>query len=53
LAADGSDKSDLKIPEGELGDQIKADFAAGKELTVTVLKAMSQEQIIASKETTK
>ncbi len=43
-------KNDLKLPEGELGEQIRTDFEAGKDLTVTVLSSMAQEQIIAAKE---
>eukprot|EP01114_Cavostelium_apophysatum_P014929 TRINITY_DN397_c0_g1_i1.p1 TRINITY_DN397_c0_g1~~TRINITY_DN397_c0_g1_i1.p1 ORF type:complete len:157 (-),score=43.86 TRINITY_DN397_c0_g1_i1:224-694(-) len=50
MDANGAMKDDLKVPEGEVGDQIKEDFAAGKDLTVSVLAALGQEHIIASKE---
>jgi len=43
-------KNDLKLPEGELGEQIKADFENGKDLSVTVLSSMAQEMIISVKE---
>ena len=48
--ASGITKDDLKVPAGELGDQIRADFDAGKDLQLTVLGALGQEQIIAAKE---
>jgi hypothetical protein len=51
LAQDGASKNDLKVPEGELGQQMKADFDDGKDLSVTVLKALGQEQIILIGET--
>jgi len=53
LNQDGEPKDDLKVPEGEIGTDIRACHAEGKELTVTVLKAMGQEQIITWKEGTK
>jgi len=46
----GNTKDDLKIPAGELGDEIRAGFDDGKDLQLTVLGALGQEQIIASKE---
>jgi translation initiation factor 5A len=51
LAADGSTKNDLKVPEGELGTQLKDAFAEGRDLSVTVLSAMDIQQIIAFKDT--
>lgn len=50
----GNTKDDLSLPSGtddanKLGDQIKADFENGKELVVTVLKAMGEEMINAVK----
>ena len=49
LLSDGATKDDLKVPEGELGDQIKKDFEDGKDLIVTVLSAMNEEAIVAVK----
>jgi len=51
LLANGETKVDLHLPEGELGDQIKQQFEEGKDLTVSVLAAMDEEQIVAVKET--
>ena len=34
---DGSTKDDVKVPEGDVGKQIVADFADGKDLIVTVV----------------
>jgi Eukaryotic elongation factor 5A hypusine, DNA-binding OB fold len=47
MDADGNTKDDLKLPGGtdeaeKLADTIQAEFAAGKELTVVVLKAMGE-----------
>jgi translation initiation factor 5A len=39
MADNGDLREDLKVPEGELGAQLRADFEAGKELLVScVLK---------------
>jgi len=48
---DGSTKDDLKVPEGELGQQIANEFKEGKDLTVTVLGALGQEAVVAVKDT--
>jgi translation initiation factor 5A len=37
MNADGSTKDDVKVPDGELGQKLKAEFAEGKELSVTVM----------------
>merc|ERR1712170_239076 len=37
MLPDGSTKEDIKVPEGELGDGLKADFDDGKDLTVCVI----------------
>ena len=39
----GDTKDDVKVPEGELGDQIKQMFDDGKEIVVTVIKALNEE----------
>ena len=36
LTGDGGSKDDVKIPEGELGDQIQSGFDDGKDLLITV-----------------
>jgi len=52
MSPDGSvTKNDLKMPEGELGEQLRAAFKDGKsDITVSVLSALDQEAIIAFKE---
>jgi len=50
---DGGSKDDVKVPEGELGDKIKADFEDGKDLLVTIIAAMGEEQAISVKEAPK
>jgi translation initiation factor 5A len=50
MNADGATKDDIKVPEGELGEKLTADFNDGKELIVSVLSAMGQEACISYKE---
>jgi len=51
MSEDGSIKSDVKLPEEDgLGAKIQADFDAEKELLVTVVAAMGEEQAITYKE---
>jgi translation initiation factor 5A len=45
----GTVKSDLKLPEGELGADIRAAHEAGKEVTVAVISAMGEEAILGFK----
>lgn len=49
----GEMKEDVKLPAGELGDAIAADFEAGKDLLITVISAMSEEAAISHKEAPK
>lgn len=53
MTNDGTSKDDVKIPEGDLGKQIQEDFDAGKELIVTIVAAMGEEQAISVKEAPK
>ncbi|OMJ16535.1 Eukaryotic translation initiation factor 5A [Smittium culicis] len=53
MDADGNMKDDNRLPEGDLGDQLTADFDSGKELNVTVLMAMGEEAVISFKEAPK
>mmetsp|Transcript_37642 Transcript_37642/g.72129 ORF Transcript_37642/g.72129 Transcript_37642/m.72129 type:complete len:159 (-) Transcript_37642:635-1111(-) len=46
----GNEKADLKIPKDDLGDTIESEFAGGKELVLTVLKAMGEETVCAFKD---
>jgi len=43
MTNEGSTKDDVKIPEGELGEKIRADFDDGKEVYVSITKAMNEE----------
>ncbi|KAJ3229388.1 Eukaryotic translation initiation factor 5A [Chytriomyces hyalinus] len=49
----GTTKDDVKVPEGDIGKQIIDDFAAGKDLSVTVITAMGEEAVIAVKDAPK
>ena len=49
MSADGASKDDVKVPEGDLGAQISADFEAGKDLLVTIISAMNEEQVSLSR----
>jgi len=42
-------KDDVKVPEGDIGDQIKNGFIEGKELVITVVSAMDEEAVISWK----
>jgi len=53
MTQDGTAKDDVKVPEGELGTQIQADFDDGKDLLVTIVSAMGEEQAITHKEAPK
>jgi len=50
LLPSGETKDDIKLPEGEIGDQIQTAFEAGKAVLVTVLAAMKEEAAVAYKE---
>jgi len=50
LMDDSSDtRSDIKLPEGELGIEIKTKFENGDAIKVTVLKALGEEAIMSYK----
>ncbi|KAF8604439.1 eukaryotic translation initiation factor 5A-2, partial [Ceratobasidium sp. AG-I] len=53
MLPDGSPKDDVKVPEGDLGKQIQADFDDGKELIITVVAAMGEELALSAKEAPK
>ncbi|KAJ7712487.1 eukaryotic elongation factor 5A hypusine, DNA-binding OB fold-domain-containing protein [Mycena metata] len=46
LTDDGESKEDVNLPSGPLGKTMAADFAAGKELRVTVYNALGEEQVM-------
>ncbi|KAF9929786.1 Eukaryotic translation initiation factor 5A [Linnemannia zychae] len=53
LDADSNQKDDVKLPEGELGQKMEADFEDGKDLLVTVIASMGEEAAISYKEAPK
>lgn len=52
LLVNDATKDDVRVPEGELGEKLRADFAADKQLLVTLLNAMGEEAAISYKEAT-
>jgi translation initiation factor 5A len=50
---DGNAKDDVKVPEGNIGEEIEAAFEAGKDLLVSILSSMNEEQAISFKEAPK
>ncbi|XP_076306707.1 eukaryotic translation initiation factor 5A-1-like isoform X2 [Tachypleus tridentatus] len=45
----GDTRDDLRVPEGELGQKIRDDFEKDSSVIVTVLSAVGEEAIVASK----
>jgi translation initiation factor 5A len=45
MSQDGAPKDDVKVPEGEIGTQITSSFDDGKDLLVTIVSAMGEEQV--------
>ncbi|CAF0933246.1 unnamed protein product [Adineta ricciae] len=51
LMDDSSDtRSDIKLPEGDLGQEIRTKFDQGDQLKITVLQALGEEAIITYKQ---
>lgn len=50
MSNDGTPKDDVKVPDGEIGEQISTAFDDGKDLMVTIVSAMGEEQAISFKE---
>jgi len=53
MNSEGVTKDDVKVPDDDIGKQIQADFDDGKELLVTIVAAMGEEQAISYKEAPK
>lgn len=53
MTQDGAAKDDVKLPEGDMGDQIQAAFDDGKDALVTIVSAMGEEAAISWKEAPK
>ena len=45
MTQDGVAKDDVKVPEGDIGTQISSAFEEGKDLLVTIVAAMGEEQV--------
>lgn len=45
MTQEGNAKDDVKIPESDLGKEIQAGFDDGKDLLVTIISAMGEEQV--------
>merc|ERR1719374_178538 len=45
----GNARDDLKVPEGEIGDEIRSAIESDKDILVTVLSVVGEECVIASK----
>lgn len=53
LMGDGGElREDLKLPDGEIGQQLRSEFDAGREILCTVLKSCGEECVIAIKNNT-
>lgn len=49
MTPDGVEKNDVKVPDGDLGKQIEAEFEEGKELIITVVSSMGEEAALGVK----
>jgi len=45
----GNTRDDLKVPDGEIGEEIKSSMEEGKDILCTVLSACGEEAVIATK----
>jgi len=46
MLPDGTPKDDVKVPEGQIGNDIEAAFEKGSEVTVTIIAAMGESREI-------
>ncbi|KAF3311004.1 Eukaryotic translation initiation factor 5A [Orbilia oligospora] len=53
MTSDGSPKDDVKLPEGDLGKEIQTAFDEGRDLIVTIVSSMGEEQALAYKDAPK
>ncbi|EPS98834.1 hypothetical protein FOMPIDRAFT_1051070 [Fomitopsis schrenkii] len=53
MTADGTAKDDVRVPEGDLGKEIQEAFDDGKDMLITIVSAMGEEQAISCKEAPK
>lgn len=45
MLQDGTPKDDVKLPDSDMGNTIQKDFEEGKDLLVTIVAAMGEEQV--------
>lgn len=45
MTNDGTEKNDVKVPEEKIGEEITDAFNDGKDLLVTIVSAMGEEQV--------
>lgn len=50
MTTEGASKDDVKVPDAEIGEQIQAAFDDGKDLMITIVAAMGEEQAASWKE---
>ncbi|GAA6036270.1 hypothetical protein JCM8097_006869 [Rhodosporidiobolus ruineniae] len=53
MTTEGDTKDDVRVPEGEVGDQIQAAFDEGRDLVVTVTSSMGEEHALSFKDAPK
>jgi len=53
MTSDGSEKNDVKLPDNEIGAQIKKYENDGTEAVVTIISAMGEEACVSVKEAPK
>ncbi|KAG8959026.1 Eukaryotic translation initiation factor 5A [Tulasnella sp. 419] len=53
MTSDGAEKNDVKVPDNDVGKDLVAQFGEEKELLVTIVSAMGEEQAISFKEAPK
>jgi len=52
IGQDGTEKNDVKVPDGDVGDRIREAEEKGKDILVTIIAAMGEEAAISVKEAT-
>jgi len=52
MSDNGDVREDLKVPDGEIGAQVRAEHSSGKDILCTVLKSCGEEVVIAVKTNT-
>ena len=53
MCDDGSTREDLKLPDGDLGKDIRNKFDNDEQIMITVQKAMGEEAVVGTKAMTK